>query len=880
MTSSTRPLRREPLLAVPVLMAIGIAIAAYLALVKLKGLYFIDFQSSCNVSQAVNCDAVQRSDHSTVLGVPLSVWAIGTYCAFIALAWVGLRRSQDQDTAAREDAESAIDVLAFGSGLTVLYSVYLAYVQKTQIGASCLFCYGMYATQLGVFVAALVASPKGIGAVAAGARSLFGRFAVLGPAAVAFGVGTAAGLFWYVREEQHLYVAGSDKAIADVRDLMDEQKYAEAIDALGKLTDRTDTYGAKARRLRDEAFARQFGEDPAASAAAPTPAPADAAGSPAVPTAPPPTPSGPAASPAVVAAPAVAQPSMPAPPPAPAGRVPAGSPGKTGGKLTDLGWSIFHVPITDDDFVFGAEDAPITVVEFADFECGYCKMLSETIHTIRDKWKDKARFVFKFYPMDGDCNPRMGGEKMHPDGCTAAKASYCAGKQGKFWEAHDKLFTMQKANQPDKVRGYMGELGVDLAAFDACLASPAPQNRINNDIRLAAIAGINGTPRMYINGRLLSGASSVSIIEYYLQKAGEAPAAVAAPVAAAPTAELSAMVEVTTAKGKVFIDRFEASIDTAGRAVSLPGVKPTQASWFEAKEACEKGGKRLCSEEEWVSACAGTPAVDDNGNGWFNDDTIEGNRYPYGVFYDAGSCHDDQETLTGAPTTTASKTACVTQAGIYDLTGNLSEWIDNDQNRASLVGGNFGTGEGAACNQRGTMFGPGLRNNTTGFRCCADAMVANATTDKAALVAAPTDLVGRPVPDFSIKAADGSTVDASRWKGKVSYVTFFASWCGSCKRELPEVSKWHDELSARGFQVVAIGVDQAQSQSEGFVKQHAPDAKFAVALDPEATAMTEFDIAAMPTSFIVDKTGVIRRKIVGFKKEETAELRAFIEKLL
>ncbi len=214
------------------------------------------------------------------------------------------------------------------------------------------------------------------------------------------------------------------------------------------------------------------------------------------------------------------------------------------------------------------------------------------------------------------------------------------------------------------------------------------------------------------------------------------------------------------------------------------------------------------------------------------------------------------------------------------MTGNVSEWIENEQSKASLVGGNFGTGEGAACNQRGSMFGPGLRNNTTGFRCCADTLVQNATSDAAALAAAPGDLIGKPVPEFAIKAADGSEVNASRWKGKVSYITFFASWCGSCKRELPEVAKWHAELEARGFQVVAIGVDQAQSQSEGFVKQHAPEAKFTVALDPEATAMTEFDIAAMPTSFIVDKTGVIRRKIVGFKKEETAELRAFIEKLL
>ncbi|MBT9556181.1 MAG: redoxin family protein [Myxococcales bacterium] len=870
--------RRGPLYAVPVFMAIGIGLAAYLAIVKLSDLYIVDFKSSCTQSQTVDCTAVQKSDYSTVLGVPLSIWAIGTYLAMIALGWLGLRNDPKEDPENPGHAVLATDLLLLVSGLTTLFSVYLVWIQKTKIGASCPFCYGMYAAQAGVFVAAFFASPNRLRGLASGLSAISAPKVVF-PALVAFAVGTGGALLWYVREEVRLYHQGSEQAISSVRDLMDEKKYTEAIEALGKLTDRRDDYGQKARRLLDTAFSAQlasdgvdFGSVPAVAAAA---APVEAApvgnGGTAV---------SPAAANAVApaAAPAAAVVAAPSP------RPPSGNPavGKASGKLTDLGWSVFESPITVDDFVHGNPDAPVTIIEFADFECGYCKMLSENLKTVRTKWHDQVRFVFKFYPMDGSCNPRMGGERMHPEACIAARAAYCAGKQGKFWEAHDKLFTMQKSNQEEKLLGYMTELGVEPDAWKTCFNSPAPLQRITNDIRVAAMAGINGTPRMYINNRLVSGASSVSIIEYYIQKALEAPPAAAgvaaAPVAAVPT-DASPMVEVSTTKGKVFVDRYEASIDQAGKAVSLPNVRSGQTSWFEAKAACEKAGKRLCSEEEWASACTGTAAVDDNANGWFNDDTIEGNRYPYGAFYEAGFCHDDQETLTGGPVNTGSKTQCVTKAGIFDLAGNLSEWIENDQERASLVGGNFGTGEGAACNQRGTMFGPGLRNNTTGFRCCADTMVPNASSDSAALAAAPGDLLGKPVPEFSIKASDGTDVNAGTWKGKVSYITFFASWCGSCKRELPEVAKWQTELEAKGFQVVAIGVDQAQAQSENFVKQHAPDATFKVALDPDATAMTQFDIAAMPTSFIVDKEGVIRRRIVGFKSDEVPELKAFIEKL-
>ena len=115
-------------------------------------------------------------------------------------------------------------------------------------------------------------------------------------------------------------------------------------------------------------------------------------------------------------------------------------------------------------------------------------------------------------------------------------------------------------------------------------------------------------------------------------------------------------------------------------------------------------------------------------------------------------------------------------------------------------------------------------------------------------------------------------------KGKVTYLTFFASWCGSCKRELPELNSWQKAFKKAGFEVVAVGVDRNSAQSEKFAKQFDP--VYPVALDPDAMTMGLFNINAMPTSFLVDRKGIIRHREVGFKKDEVALLQRRIQKIL
>jgi protein-disulfide isomerase/uncharacterized membrane protein len=833
----------------------GLCAAIYLVLVKLRVENEIGYVSACNFGATFNCDAVQSSKESLVLGIPISIWAIPTYFVMLVLAWFGLQEAQESDSRETQAKRvSALNILVLLGTVSIVYSCYLAYIQYVKIGAFCLFCSVMYVAQIGTTVCAALATPTRFSqCFTEGFKAALGASQPIALSALVFGLSLGASIFWFEHEKEFTYHSGAHNTLTKVAQLISVQHYEEAVTLLTPLTKRQDEYRNTAESLMKRAIDGQMG---GALALQPAPAPE-------VPVAVVPTSTATKNSPNV------------------ASKTPTGTPkkAKVGGRRTDMGWSYFEVPITSDDFVLGPSTATVTFVEFADFECAYCRMLSSHVKQIRNKYKDKVRFVFKFYPMDGACNPRMGGERMHPDGCGTAKASYCAGKQGKFWEFHDSLFSHQGQNQPEKVRGYMEALGLDMAKYDACLKSDAPGNRIRNDVRVAAQAGINGTPRAYINNRLMSGAGSVSIIEYYIMHALKNPSmpAVAAK-AVAPTVQMGPMAQGTTQKGSFWIDRYEAAIDKEGRAVSLAGAAPAYVSWFGARDACKAAGKRLCSEEEWASACTGAPAIDNNKNGWFNDDDIEGFRYPYGPFYERGHCHDGQKILTGDPIKTGQKHACRTKAGVYDMTGNVAEWIENDKKKASMVGGNFGSGEGAACNRRGTMFGPGLANNTTGFRCCADQRVLNATHKVSELRANQGVLIGRPVPDFTIKTADGRQIKSSSLKGKVTYITFYASWCGSCKRELPELKSWQTEWGKKKFEVLAIGVDRYEKFSKDFADKY--ELNYTVAFDPEAKSMGPFNIVAMPTSFVVDKKGIIRHRIVGFKKEDVPGTKAVIKNLL
>ncbi|MBI5407291.1 MAG: DsbA family protein [Nitrospirae bacterium] len=144
----------------------------------------------------------------------------------------------------------------------------------------------------------------------------------------------------------------------------------------------------------------------------------------------------------------------------------------------------------DDDPVKGELNAPVTLIEFSDFQCPYCgRFFKSTLTEIeRDYIKTgKVRYVFRDFPLE-----------FHKQAPKASEAANCAGEQGKYWEMHDKLFANQNALMVDKLREYAAEIGLGSGPFDACLDSGKYAEEINRDIEDGKKAGVSGTPSFFI----------------------------------------------------------------------------------------------------------------------------------------------------------------------------------------------------------------------------------------------------------------------------------------------------------------------------------------------------------------------------------------------
>ena len=145
----------------------------------------------------------------------------------------------------------------------------------------------------------------------------------------------------------------------------------------------------------------------------------------------------------------------------------------------------------------GDPNAPVTLVEFADFNCGYCgKWALETLPQIRENYVDtgKVQIAYVNYPV-------FGGSSV-----AAAQASECAGQQDKFWEYHNELYGSQGTDfTADALIDLAGEMGMDTAAFEQCIAD-FPEGPIENDMLLGQAVGVRGTPAFLINGIAVPGA--------------------------------------------------------------------------------------------------------------------------------------------------------------------------------------------------------------------------------------------------------------------------------------------------------------------------------------------------------------------------------------
>jgi protein-disulfide isomerase len=166
------------------------------------------------------------------------------------------------------------------------------------------------------------------------------------------------------------------------------------------------------------------------------------------------------------------------------------------------------VSLTATDPSAGSTSAPVTIVEFSDFQCPYCRQVAPTLKRIRDTYGDRVRIVWKDFPLT----------QIHPQAFRAGEAGHCAAEQGKFWEYHDRLFANQQALQPADLKKHAADLGLDSAKFDACLDSSKYGDRVREGVAQGSRLGVNSTPTMYINGRLVSGAQPYDVIAAVIEE--------------------------------------------------------------------------------------------------------------------------------------------------------------------------------------------------------------------------------------------------------------------------------------------------------------------------------------------------------------------------
>lgn len=172
----------------------------------------------------------------------------------------------------------------------------------------------------------------------------------------------------------------------------------------------------------------------------------------------------------------------------------------------------------DDDPVLGNPDAPVTLIEFSDFQCPFCRALwRDTLPQIKSQYIDtgKVKLVYRDFPLD-----------IHQSAQITAEASECAHEQGKFWEFHDKIFEEQDKQGTGTIRyteadlrKWASEIGLDTKKFNECLDSGKYKQEVEKDLQDGIAAGVTGTPGTFVNGKLIKGAVPFASFEAVIEDA-------------------------------------------------------------------------------------------------------------------------------------------------------------------------------------------------------------------------------------------------------------------------------------------------------------------------------------------------------------------------
>jgi protein-disulfide isomerase len=149
-------------------------------------------------------------------------------------------------------------------------------------------------------------------------------------------------------------------------------------------------------------------------------------------------------------------------------------------------------PIDSLDHSRGPTDAPVSLVEYGDFECPHCKQAAPVVNLLLERFSGRIQFVYRHFPL----------EAVHPHALPAAMAAEAAGVQGEFWSMHDRLFADQQHLEPADLRARALALGLDLDRYDAEIAGERHLQRVRDHLRSGDASGVRATPTFFLDGRI------------------------------------------------------------------------------------------------------------------------------------------------------------------------------------------------------------------------------------------------------------------------------------------------------------------------------------------------------------------------------------------
>ena len=150
------------------------------------------------------------------------------------------------------------------------------------------------------------------------------------------------------------------------------------------------------------------------------------------------------------------------------------------------------VPPNASDHTIGPVHAPVTLIEYGDFECPNCKQAAPVIKLLLERFTGRIRFIFRNFPL----------AEVHPHALQAAEAAECAGGQGKFWPMHDLLFDNQSHLKPHQLRGYAERLQLDMGRYDLEMDDHVYLQRVREHMQSGRDSGVRATPTFFLNGRI------------------------------------------------------------------------------------------------------------------------------------------------------------------------------------------------------------------------------------------------------------------------------------------------------------------------------------------------------------------------------------------